>query len=622
MDQALSLFAGQDITMSGRSGTIKHVDNDVVFIKFDDNSHYHFANHEVVKAADEGDFQLVAKQIDIRCAANITEAQQLECERRSAYCQAFLAFKEAHPTLGVTQILIDEVFAEIGGKHPKVPAMKTVYAWYKLWLSDGQDMALQVVNISEQDQRMDDEVKVLMHQIVKKRYLQKNRPTITSAYGFFIRAFRAQKKNFIGIDLPSKSTFERFINRLPKHVVNLERFGKRYADKESSSATSEYSIEIPLELVQGDGVEINMGLLNEDGSYAGKVSIFATIDVATRSCLGYAVQVDKKPKESAAAVIHSLSHSIRIKTDPEKYPMGGLAMTYVLDNGPGYRAEMTRKFIHALGSDITYCRSRRADEKPHVERMFGTWRTKFFKTLPGYLGKREKGVVTDQTIKQAATLTIAEFMVLFEAYVQDEYHHTPNKGINNWTPYEMWKKHACADEVMTLRDFDDRLKLRGNAKHLQCNIKSGIIHRAQRFNSDKLQKALVKIIKNSGKKSEHLDVLIDDFDASAITVVLPDLQMINVPNVAGVEQDTSFTLLKSLMRNVNESDAPVPLSAQKAKNIVKKKRANGTLVDSDTLINDDEITNNPTPKMERDIAEYSTITDKERATTTGFNVDE
>lgn len=621
MNQALALTTGQDIKLSGRHGTIKHIDNDVIFIKFGDKSYSHFATYQIQKAANEGIFHIVEKPIDIRCVVDVSEEEQFECDRRSAYCQAFLEFKEAHPTKGLSQKLIDSVFAAIQESHPKKPSKKTIYAWYKLWLSDGQDMALQVAHKNDQDQRMHDDVKILMGKIVRRYYLKKSRPTISCAYGHFIRAFKAKKREFAGIDVPSKSTFERFIKRLSKYEVDCARYGKKHADKENRAATEVYSVTTPLELGQCDGAEFNIGLNNEDGTYAGKVGIFAVMDTATRACLGYTVQVSQKPKESAAVIIHSLGHSMRIKQDPLKYPMGGIAMTYVFDNGPGYRAEMTRKFMHSICSDITYCRSRRADEKPHVERMFSSWRTKLFKRLPGYLGKRKKEIIPEETIRQAATLTVAEFMELFETYIQDEYHHTPNRGINNWTPFEMWQEHARVDEIMTLTDFDDRLKLRGNAKRLKCTSTHGITHRGQRFQCDELKTAANHIIKNSGDQSIPMDVLIDDFDASAITVALSDQHIIEVPNVAGVARDVSFTELKSHMRKVNEDELPEPLTVQKAKNNVKRKRANGTLVEQDTLIKEEDI-NNANPQMENDFEQSTTITDEDRATTTGFGDDD
>ncbi|OKY25126.1 hypothetical protein BI291_03685 [Thalassotalea sp. PP2-459] len=621
MNQALALATGQDVKLGGRQGTIKHIDNEVILIKFGDKSFENFAPHEIYQAANDGCFHMIEKPIDIRCIVELTEKQQLECDRRSAYCDAFLAFKELHPTKGLSNGLVNKVYDKIQETHPTKPSVKTVYAWYRLWLNDGRDMALQVVHGNSQDQRMPPEVKELMGKIVRRYYLKPSRPTINSAYEHFKRAFKGKGRAFADFKMPSKSTFSRFIQRLSKYEVDCARYGKKHADRENRIASKAYNVTMPLELAECDAADFNIGLLNDDGTYAGKVVIFAIIDVATRACLGYTVQVAKKPAESAALVIHSLSHSMRIKPDPLRYPMGGIAMTYVFDNGPGFRAEMTRKFMNAIGSDVTYCRSRHPEEKPHVERMYRTWRKKFFSKLSGYLGKRDKEVVPEHTLKQAATLTVTEFIELFDAYIQDEYHHTPNRGINNYTPYQMWQKHAHLDEVMTIGDFDDRLKIRGSLKKLTCTSTHGVSHRGQRFHSEELKMVFNQAVCNTKKSSLPMEVMIDDFDASAITVVLPDGQLIEVPNVRGIERDISFTKLSSHMLNVNEEDLPVSKTVQQIKNEIKQKRANGTLVPSDSLVRENEISQNTQTDMETDFEQHTTITDEERESATGFGLE-
>ena len=64
MNQSLALATGQDIKLSGRHGTIKHIDNDVVFIKFGDKSYRHFATYQIQEAANEGIFHIVEKHMD------------------------------------------------------------------------------------------------------------------------------------------------------------------------------------------------------------------------------------------------------------------------------------------------------------------------------------------------------------------------------------------------------------------------------------------------------------------------------------------------------------------------------------------------------------------------------
>jgi len=622
MNQLLQLTIGQTLKVSGRHGTIKFVDNDQVLVGYADKTSDVFQPYKLIQAINEHMITVIEKPKEIRCVGVISDEDQAECDRRSAYCEAFFDFKKANPTKGLNQDLLDEVYEEISETHAIKPSISRLYAWYKLWLADGKDMALQVVKDEGeiQDMRLPDVVLEFMDKMISRHYMIDSQPTMRTAYKKCKAAFARKKREFEGFDVPSRSSFERRIKRWPKYEKDLARYGKKHADRENSEASQAYNVTNVLDLVECDGVEINMGLLNEDGSYAGKIGIIAAVDVKTRSCIGYAVVIGQKPKESAAAVIHCLSHSMRMKPDPKASPMSGIGLNYVFDNGPGFRAIMTKKYMNEIGSDVTYCRSGAPKEKPHVERMFGSWRTLFFKGKPGYLGKRKKEIIPEKTIRQAAKLTVSQFMVMFEDYIQRVYHHTPNRLMDNFSPFQMWEKHARMDEVITLSDLDDRTKIRGNAKTLRCCKNSGIPHRGERFSSHELLVAVKRMMNGSDAKSHPVEVLIDDFDASAITAVIGQ-KMIEVPNVKDVPRDTGFNYLKSFKKQVDESKLPESLTPRKAANIIKKKRANGTLVEQDTLIMGDKINKNITKNMEKDFAENITpITEKERQSTNGFGI--
>ena len=619
MNTAFSLTNGQPVKLSGRHGIIHFADQEVTLVKFGNGEYRHYPTHEMKVAINEQKLHLMAAPTHIRCVNSLTKKQQKEHDRRVAYCEEFARY--ANPCAEeFRELIIDTVYQQIKDTHPKKPAWKTAYAWYKQWLTDGKDMKPQIALRDDQGFRMPQELKDILDKIIKKHYLKLSRPSAAYAYRQLKAYFVKHARKLIDLKIPSLTTFRRYIKGMSKYEIDLARFGKKYAEVENRPALKVYKTTFPLERIECDAFEVNIGLLNEDGSYAGKVTIYLVMDVFTRAILGYAVQVGKT-KESAAAVIHSIAHSIRIKANPKKHPMGGLGLCYVIDNGAGYRAEMTTKFLNSLGSDIVRCRTRRADEKPHVERAIGTMRNAFFKNLDGYLGKRKEVHITELTIKQAAKLSVSEFMIMFEDYIQNVYHHTPNSGLNNYTPFEMWKKHADESEVITLSDFDDRLKLRGNAKNLRCSINTGVKHRGQRFNSTELRNLIASVIKGTEVKSCLMEVLIDDFDASAITV-LHDGKMIEVPNVGDVQRDQGFSYLNSKIKNVSDLDKPLPMSARQAMAQNRVRRINGTHIESDTLIQDPEITENTITQQEQDYATTSTITDEERANTDGFGIDD
>jgi hypothetical protein len=621
MNKAMLLQPGIELKISGRHGKIVYVDNDRVVIGYADGKSDVYGPMDLLQAINDRLIGIIDKPTEIRCVINTSDEDQAECDRREAYCRAFFQFKQENPTKGLTQELVDEVYAEIEDEHPIKPSIKRIYAWNKPWLADGKDMALQVVKQVESETvwRTPDVVLEFMDKMIQRYYMKDSLPTKVWAYDKFVNGFKRQGKKFKDYDVPSSSTFERRIKSWPKYEKDLARYGKKHADRENREASKTYNVQSVLELVEVDGLEVNLGLLNDDGSYAGKVGIIAAMDLKTRACIGYTVVIGLKPKESAAAVVHCLSNSMRFKSTPEQSSASGIALNYVFDNGPGFRSMMTKKFMNAIGSDITYCRSGAPEEKPHVERMFRSWRDKFFRGLPGYLHKRDIKKAQEKTIKQAAKLTVAEFMVMFEDYIHRCYSNHPNRMMNNWSPNQMWEEHARIDEIITLADFDDRTKLRGNAKTLRCNRNHGIPHRGQRFCSTELLQEANYLLGGASDISIPMDVLIDDFDASAITVLIGQ-RMIEVPNVKNVARDTSFSYLKSFEKTIDKSKLEQPLTRTKAANIIKKHRKNGTLIEQDSLIIDEEITSHSTTNMEKDIADnINNITDEERSATNGFS---
>jgi len=610
----IQFATNQEIELSGRHGVVRYTQGNIVFVEFGKNNFQHFDRQRLIEAVNEHLLTFIDKSVEVRCFASLTDKQEKEGERRLAYCEAFDCLANYSAGDEAEGKLI-EVFEAIKSVHPKKPSLKTIGNWLRVWRSHGKDINLQVVTSKAGGHRMSFEMEELVKSTINRHYLKTSRPTKAEAYFRLKKAYKNKIKQFLGQNLPCLRTFERYIEfSLPKYEVDLKRYGKKHANMENRVAAEMYNVLQPLELAEMDGAEFNIGLLNDDGSFAGKVTIFAIIDVFTRCILGYTVQVGAV-KESAAAVIHTLSHSMRSKKDPHKYPMGGIAHNYAFDNGPGFQAKMTKNFLNNLDVEYTYCRSRRATEKPFIERFWGTARTKFFSKCSGYLGKRKSEIIPEKTIKQAAKLTVHQFMVMWDDYVQNVYHHNPHSMINNWTPAEMWEEHAESDAIITMSDHDERLKLRGIAKELTCSINSGVQHRRQRFHSDELAALVRQEVKNTGKNKLKLGVLIDYFDASALTVIDSSGRLINVPNVnKTIQLDTGFAELKALIKQRQDEEFPASISETKANNIIKKHRKNGTVVPQDSLIAEKCMT-------EREHEDEVNIDSPLESTTRGSNYD-
>ncbi|WP_077339110.1 DDE-type integrase/transposase/recombinase [Pseudocolwellia agarivorans] len=580
-----NLSTHQRVNTPTMSGSIKYFDEKVVFLEFDNGKHHHLKTGEFISSLNSNKYTLVENAISLKYFP-LDEEQQKVAEFRLAYCEAL--DKLPNPCVEIyANEVIDNVYEKINDKHPKKPAFKTCDKWRRQWISDGRDIAPQVYSHhGARDQRMSPEVQDFVYRLACRHYLLRSQPPVSEFIDIVGRKFKAKRNEFYPETCPTEGKIRRFLKRLPKHIVDEKRHGKAYAKLENRSVLSSIETTFVLERVECDGLSPNLGLLNDDGSYAGKVSLFFVIDCFTRCILGYTVQLDKG--ESSAAVVHSLSHSVRIQNKPSGQGIGGIGLTYVLDNGPGYRAEATKRFLSALGAEIKFCASRTPQEKPYVEAFNKKIRAELLTKIKGYVPKKRKEDITAENLKSMARTTVTEFLVRLEHYIYEVYHKKPLMALKRQTPLEVWNENIQFADHITLEDMDDRLLLRGREKRLTPSLKAGIQHRGQQFHSSKFKSFLGGYIDQMGK-AKKITVLIDDFDASAVTAILPDGTMLELLNSKGSDKfkDVSFSTLKSQLKEETRPDTEDPLTAQKAHNIINRKRRNGEPVPQEYLTPED-----------------------------------
>jgi len=580
-----NLSVDQRVKTPSVSGSIKYFDDKVVFLEFDNGKHQHIKTREFISNINAATYTLVDNAISLKYFP-LDEDQQKIAEFRLAYCEAL--DKLSHPCVEIyANEVIDDVYEKIKDKHPKKPKFKTCDGWRRQWIIDGRDIAPQVYNYQgPRDQRMSPELQDFLLKLAKKHYLLRSQPPVSEFIKIVEKKFKAKRNEFYPETCPTKGKIRRFLKRIPKHIVDEKRYGKAYAKLENRSVLSSIETTFILERIECDGLCPNLGLLNDDGTYAGKVSLFFVLDCFSRCILGYTVQLDKG--ESSAAVVHSLSHSVRVNNKPDGQRIGGIGLKYVLDNGPGYRAEATKRFLGSLGAEIKYCASRKPQEKPYIEAFNKKIRTDLLSKIKGYVPKKRKEDITDENLKSMAKTTVTEFLVRLEQYIYEVYHKTPLQALKNQTPLEVWNENIQFADHITLEDMDDRLLLRGREKKLTPSLKAGIQHRGQQFHSSKFRTFLQGYIDQNGS-AKKITVLIDDFDASAVTAVLPDGTMLELLNTKGADKfkDVSFSTIKSQLKSKSRKDTAEPLTAQKARNLIAKKRKNGEPVPQEYLTAED-----------------------------------
>ncbi|QDP00234.1 DDE-type integrase/transposase/recombinase [Thalassotalea sp. PS06] len=102
--------------------------------------------------------------------------------------------------------------------------------------------------------------------------------------------------------------------------------------------------------------------------------------------------------------------------------IGGIPDEFMLDNGTAYTANRVLEFITQL-TDLKFARAHHGDDKPHVERFFGTLITHFLETYPGYMPKRfSRNSAEAKEIGKKKLWTFDEFERELKNFL-DDYNH-------------------------------------------------------------------------------------------------------------------------------------------------------------------------------------------------------
>lgn len=527
MLSSLSFKQGQNIKFRGELGQIRLFERDLAVISLEKTGFRNFKPEQLHQSYVDKELQLISEQKPpSRYLDGISPQQRNEIKRRQAYL--YEMDKHNFPNAkGIRELTISKVASEINDEKP--PSCSALSRWHRAWLSNGKDAAALVLKTDRtRHPRIHSDAIALLNEVIQDVYLTRNEPTVTYTYKVFLQKFHVRAYHF---DCPSESTMRRQINKLDKLAVVEAREGRTNAREQARVAGKKIDVDFPLERVEVDAAHFNIGLLNNEGYYVGKPSLYIVIDVYSRAILGFAIHIGKA-KESSAGVIHALTHAVNIKNDPD-YPMYGLMQLIVRDSGPGYRSDSIKTFLSKISNSVEVAKTRKGWGKPFVERFIKRIRDQFFRTLEGYLGKYDPKKYSEESLQKSATHTVEDFHDWLYDFIVNDYHKTPHKGLRSKTPLDVWNEGIRFNPPVAPNDVDDLEKLRSVPGERILHRVQGIDYLYERFHSQELAVLYDRI--HSAKDNEQkkkVTILINPLDASAITVVDPKSgYLINVPNV-------------------------------------------------------------------------------------------
>ena len=220
--------------------------------------------------------------------------------------------------------------------------------------------------------RLPDEVEAVMREVLRTRYLTRQRRTVASVYREITRECKVR-----GLQVPSRGTVLRRIARLDPVKTVSAREGRDAARSQRSAGGTPPEITGLLEQVQADHTPVDVIVVDERHRLpVGRPYLTMAIDVASRCVVGLVVTLEAP---SATSVGLCLAHAAADKRPwlerleaEAAWSMSGKPRELYVDNAARFKSEALRRGCEQHGIRLRY----RPPGQPHfggiVERLIGT----------------------------------------------------------------------------------------------------------------------------------------------------------------------------------------------------------------------------------------------------------
>lgn len=254
-----------------------------------------------------------------------------------------------------------------------------------------------------------------------------------------------------------------------------------------------------------------------------RLHILVMLDIASRMPLGWIISDHPKAEATLALVRMATRSKAR---EARKFgcvgePLPAIGLGHIRnDNGTGLRNSAVIGAALGIGGTNSISRAYSPNERPYIERMFGTQESVLLKLIHGYTG-RKPGELPGYDAVKNGVLDVQTLMGILTRFMIDEYpamrHH--GVGMGGRRPIEVWKEiNETRGCFMPLDPDRRRIHLGWEQKSTPTDegvrVFTGIW-----FNSPELQAKL----EETGHRGKVL-VFVDPDNLNCATVIIPKVQ--------------------------------------------------------------------------------------------------
>ena len=401
--------------------------------------HSQIGSDQLMLEGKSGERTIVVKSYEVTPPSNAAKAKPVSAIPDDDYQTAKERYEILEPVLNGARRDRGKLVKDAAKSSSNT--VQTIYGWIRKFETTGTISSLAPRRKGSQrgDRRIDAKVEAIIHSMIEREYLNKQRKSVKSVYTQIEMACADA-----GISKPPcLDTVRKRIQALPPREVTAKRFGEKVArDKFDAAAGKFPNGEHPLQTVQIDHTVLDIILVNrKDREPTTRPTLTIAIDVFSGMVAGLHLSFEPPSVTSVGMCLYrSVTHKDRYLKElgvDGDWPVWGLPVSLHVDNAKEFQSNSLREGCAEHGIDLQHRPVRRPEFGGHVERTFRSINT-LIHELPG----TTKSNIQDRgeyKSEKEALLTIDELEKLLVGHIVNKLHTNPRRS-DGASPFDRWEE--------------------------------------------------------------------------------------------------------------------------------------------------------------------------------------
>lgn len=348
----------------------------------------------------------------------------------------------SHKKIGA---VIPEIAKKIDDPFP--PSTSTVIRWIRRYIENDYNLLnVYKVKVGNRFFRFSPEMEQIISNTIEQIIKDKNIALTHKNIQIYI--YQKMLEHDIQENPPSRRTIQRKLKQYDPYKLIKATEGTRIANQTLKAAGRKMKSPFILAIVEIDTHILDIIIIDSTTNLPlGRPYLSCAIDVHTRAIVGYYISMLPPSATTTLALLKNML------LRPSQNLPGGIPSLIVPDNGVEFKNSALSHICNHLKITIQPAQNRNPDNKPHIERFFGTLTFGLIQQLQGttFSNPEARG---DYDSRKYASVTLENLKSCVEEWIEVIYHRSIHSTTNK-KPIEFWNEASqncppltiSADEV-------------------------------------------------------------------------------------------------------------------------------------------------------------------------------